>query len=70
MTSALAMPAQSDFHPLSAGAYLLSVMAICVGVGAGIGAAAGSVGIGVAAGALVGVPAGVAAVILRYRDRV
>ena len=57
MTSGLAMPAQSDFHPLSAGAYLLSVIGICLGIGAGIGAAAGSVGIGVAVGALVGVPA-------------
>jgi hypothetical protein len=70
MTSVLAMPARSDLHPLSAGAFLLSVIGICVGAGAGIGAAIGSLGIGVAVGALVGVPAGVAAVILRYRDRV
>jgi hypothetical protein len=70
MTSAFAMPAQSDFHPLSAGAYLLTVVLICIGIGAGIGVAAGSAGIGAAVGALVGVPAGVGAVILRYRGRV
>jgi hypothetical protein len=70
MTTAAAMPARSGFHPLGAGAYLLSVIGLCVGAGAGIGAAAGSLGLGVAVGALVGVPAGVAAVILRYRGRV
>jgi hypothetical protein len=67
MTTALAMPAQSDFHPLSAGAFLLTVLGVCVGAGAGIGAAAGGTGIGVAVGAIVGIPAGVAAVFLRYR---
>jgi hypothetical protein len=67
MTTVVAMPSQSDVHPLSAGAYLLTVLALCIGAGAGIGAALGDVGIGVGVGALVGVPAGIAAVVLRYR---
>jgi hypothetical protein len=61
----MAQPTQLD--PLGAGALLLSVLALCLGAGALIGLAAGSVGIGVGIGALVGVPASVAAVIVRYR---
>ena len=69
MTSALAMPAQSDFHPLGAGAYLLSVLAICVGIGALIGGAAAASASASPSGRSSGVPASVAAVIVRYRDR-
>ena len=58
----------TQFDPLGAGALLATVLCLCVGVGALIGLAAGSVGYGVAAGALVGVPASVAAVIVRYRN--
>lgn len=70
MTLVHAVPSEPSFHPLSAGAFLLSVMGVIVGAGAGIGAAAGRLGLGVAIGALVGIPAAVGAVILRYRDRV
>ena len=58
----------TQFDPLGAGALLATVLVLCVGVGALIGLAAGSVGYGVAAGALVGVPASVAAVVVRYRN--
>jgi hypothetical protein len=67
MTLVHAVSPQPSFHPLSAGAFLLTVLCICVGLGAAVGAAGGSIGIGIAVGALVGVPAGVGAVILRYR---
>ena len=43
-------------------------LVVCVGVGALIGLAAGSIGYGVAAGALIGVPASVAVVVVRYRN--
>jgi hypothetical protein len=68
MTLVHAVPSQQPFHPLNAGALLLTILGICSGVGAAIGAAAGSPGIGLAIGALVGVPAGVAGVVVRYRD--
>ena len=67
MTADVVMPSQPGLHPLSAGAYLLAVVSVCVGAGAGIGAALGDLGIGVGVGALVGVPAAVAAVVFRYR---
>jgi hypothetical protein len=68
MTGVAAMAHRTRIDPLGAGALLLTVLCLCVGVGALIGLAAGSVGYGVAAGALVGVPASVAAVIVRYRN--
>ena len=59
-------PRQS-FHPAGAGTLLSTVTASCVGAGALVGWSAGNVGYGVLAGAIVGVPAGAAAVYLRYR---
>jgi hypothetical protein len=68
MTGVAAMAKGTQFDPLGAGALLATVLVLCVGIGALIGLAAGSVGYGVAAGALVGVPASVAAVVVRYRN--
>ena len=62
------MSQRTQFDPLGAGALLLTVLVVCVGIGALIGLAAGSFGYGVAAGALIGVPASVAAVVVRYRN--
>ena len=58
----------TQFDPLGAGALLLAVLCLCVGIGAAIGLAAGNVGFGVAGGAIVGVPASIAAVVVRYRN--
>jgi hypothetical protein len=59
---------RSTFHPAGAGALLGGVTAAGVGAGALVGWAAGSVGLGILGGAFVGVPAGVAAVYMRYRN--
>jgi F0F1-type ATP synthase assembly protein I len=56
------------FQPAGAGALLISGVALGIGGGALIGWAAGSVGYGILIGAIVGVPAGVGAVYLRYRN--
>jgi hypothetical protein len=47
---------------------LAATTAASIGTGALVGWAAGSVGYGILTGAIVGVPAGVTAVYLRYRD--
>jgi hypothetical protein len=57
-----------SFQPAGAGALLASVTVAGIGIGLLCGWAAGAVGYGALGGALVGVPAGVAAVYLRYRD--
>jgi hypothetical protein len=55
-------------HPAGAGTLLATVTAACIGAGALVGWAIGAVGYGVLVGAIVGVPAGVLAVYLRYRN--
>ena len=65
------MPARTSdrasFDPAGAGALLVGVLFGCVGIGELVGWVAGDLGIGVAVGAVVGMPAGVGAVITRYR---
>jgi F0F1-type ATP synthase assembly protein I len=56
------------FQPAGAGMLLASATAASIGVGALIGWVAGNVGYGVLGGAIVGVPAGVTAVYVRYRE--
>jgi hypothetical protein len=68
MSLAETMTQRKAFDSLGAGALLATVLAACVGGGALIGHAAGAVGIGVGIGALVGVPASIAAVVVRYRN--
>jgi hypothetical protein len=70
MTASPTVAHRTQFDLAGAGGVLLGVLASCVGGGAGIGAAAGSTGLGLAIGAVVGVPASVAAVVLRYRKQV
>jgi hypothetical protein len=60
-------PSRPTFHPAGAGSLLAGTTCACIGAGALVGWAAGSVGYGVLVGAMVGVPAGVAAVYVRYR---
>jgi hypothetical protein len=59
---------RTSFDPLGAGALLLGVLVMCVGVGALIGWAAGSVGVGVAIGSVIGIPAAIATVYGMYRN--
>jgi hypothetical protein len=61
-------PARQTFDPAGAGALLITGTAAGIGAGALIGWAAGSVTYGILAGAVVGVPAGVVGVYLRYKD--
>lgn len=61
---------RTSLDPMGAGALLAGVLFACVGLGAAGGVAAGSTGIGVAIGAVIGIPAAVLAVYLRYRDAV
>ena len=56
------------FQPAGAGMLLASTTAACVGIGAIAGWLAGNVGYGILGGAVVGVPAGIVAVYIRYRD--
>ena len=59
---------RASFEPAGAGALLGGVTAAGVGAGALVGWAAGSIGLGILGGAFVGVPAGVVAVYVRYRN--
>jgi hypothetical protein len=61
---------RTSLDPMGAGALLAGVLFACVGLGAAAGVAAGSTGIGVAVGALIGIPAAILAVYVRYRDAV
>ncbi len=66
---ALAMEgrARNTFDSAGAGALLATTTGAGLGLGALIGWASGKVGLGVIGGAVIGVPAGVVAVYLRYR---
>lgn len=67
MTSAVTAE-RTSFDPLGAGALLLAVLVVCVGLGALVGWAAGSVGIGIAIGSVIGIPASIFAVYRTYRS--
>jgi F0F1-type ATP synthase assembly protein I len=56
------------FQPAGAGMLLAATTAASIGVGALVGWGAGSLAYGILGGAIVGVPAGVSVVYLRYRD--
>ncbi|HWE80814.1 MAG TPA: hypothetical protein VG265_04135 [Gaiellaceae bacterium] len=55
-----------SFPPVEAGALLAAVTAVVIGIGALIGWAAGSLKIGIVVGAVLGLPAGVFTIYLRY----
>jgi F0F1-type ATP synthase assembly protein I len=61
-------PAPRSFPPVEAGALLAAVTLLSVGLGALLGWLAGSTKIGLIVGAVVGLPAGVASVYLRYHE--
>jgi hypothetical protein len=61
-------PQGSSFSLAGAGSVLIGFTAACIAAGALIGWAAGSVGVGFALGAVVGVPVGVATVVIKYRN--
>jgi hypothetical protein len=56
------------FQPAGAGMLLAATTAAVIALGAMVGWIAGNVGYGILAGAIVGVPAGVGAVYMRYRE--
>ena len=59
---------RTPLDPIGAGALLAGVLFACVGLGAAGGVVAGSTGIGIAIGAVIGIPAAILAVYVRYRD--
>ena len=61
-------PQGSSFSLAGAGSVLIGFTAACIAVGALVGWAMGNVGYGFAFGAVAGVPVGVAATVIRYRD--
>ena len=61
-------PSRPTFEPAGAGMLLAATTTASVGLGALVGWAAGSVGLGILGGAVIGVPAGIAAVYIRYKD--
>ena len=58
--------APRSFPPVEAGALLAVVTPLALGAGALVGWAAGALRIGLIVGAIVGLPAGVSSVYLRY----
>jgi hypothetical protein len=61
-------PSRPAFHPAGAGTVLAGTTAACIGGGALVGWAAGSLGYGMLVGAMIGIPAGVGAVYVKYKD--
>jgi hypothetical protein len=61
-------PERPTFSLAGAGSVLIGFTAACILVGTLIGWAVGKLGIGLALGAVVGIPVGVAATIIRYRN--
>jgi hypothetical protein len=59
---------RTSMDPMGAGALLAGVLFLCVGAGALLGVAAGSVGVGIAIGAVIGIPAAILSVYVRYKD--
>ncbi|MFL5926388.1 MAG: hypothetical protein ACJ77E_05585 [Gaiellaceae bacterium] len=61
-------PERSTFSLAGAGSLLIGSTAACIAVGTLIGWAIGNVGYGLAFGAVVGIPVGVAATVVKYRN--
>ena len=61
-------PEQPSFSLAGAGSVLIGFTAACIVAGALIGWAAGHVGLGIALGSVVGIPVGVAATVIKYRN--
>ncbi|HEX6763632.1 MAG TPA: hypothetical protein VF094_12620 [Gaiellaceae bacterium] len=61
-------PQQPTLSLAGAGSVLIGFTAACILLGTLIGWAAGHVGLGVALGSVVGIPVGVAATVIKYRN--
>ena len=61
-------PERSTFTLAGAGSVLIGFTAACIAVGTLIGWAAGNLGYGLAFGSVVGIPVGVAATVIKYRN--
>lgn len=61
-------PQRPTFSLAGAGSVLIGFTAACLVAGLLVGWALGSAGIGLAAGAVVGIPVGVAATVIKYRN--
>lgn len=61
-------PPRPTFSLAGAGSVLIGTTTACIVVGALIGLAVGKFGLGLAIGAVVGVPAGVASTVIKYRN--
>jgi hypothetical protein len=61
-------PERPTFSLAGAGSVLIGFTAACIAVGTLIGWAAGSLRYGLAFGAVVGIPVGVAATVIKYRN--
>ena len=61
-------PQRPTFSLAGAGSVLIGFTAACIVVGTLIGWAFGKLGYGLAFGAVVGIPAGVAATVIKYRN--
>jgi hypothetical protein len=61
-------PPRPTFSLAGAGSVLIGTTAAVIVVGALIGLAVGKFGLGLAIGAVVGVPAGVASTVFKYRN--
>jgi hypothetical protein len=68
VSSPQVQPPRSTFSLAGAGSVLIGFTAACVVAGTLIGWAAGSLGYGLAFGAVVGIPVGIAATVIRYRN--
>ena len=68
LCSGLVEPQRPTFSLAGAGSVLIGFTAACIVAGTLIGWAAGSLGYGLAFGAVVGIPVGVAATVIRYRN--
>lgn len=61
-------PQRPTFSLAGAGSVLIGFTAAVIAVGTLVGWAAGSLGVGLLAGAVVGIPVGVAATVIKYRN--
>ena len=61
-------PQRPTFSLAGAGSVLIGFTAACIVIGTLIGWAVGKVGDGLAFGAVVGIPVGVAATVIKYRN--
>jgi hypothetical protein len=61
-------PPRPTFSLAGAGSVLIGTTAACIVLGTLVGWAFGRLGLGLALGAVVGIPAGVAATVTKYRN--